>query len=55
MCLFIIIVYLNMFIDNTDKEKERKLEKVILELNRKGNNITRAASLSKAKEKHNDY
>ena len=38
-----------------DKEKERKLEKVILELNKKGNNITRAASLSKAKEKHNDY
>ena len=39
---------------STNRERERKLEKVILELNKKGNNITRAISLSKTKEKHNN-
>ena len=39
---------------SSERERERKLERVILELNKKGNNITRATSLSKAKEKHNN-
>lgn len=39
---------------STNRERERKLEKVILELNKKGNNITRATYLSKTKEKHNN-
>ncbi|MDD7271024.1 MAG: DNA polymerase IV [Spirochaetales bacterium] len=39
---------------SSDKERERKLEKVILSLNLKGNNIVRATSLAKRKVKDNE-
>lgn len=38
---------------SSNKERERKLEKVILSLNLKGNNIVRATSLAKSKVKDN--
>lgn len=38
---------------SSNKERERKLEKVILSLNLKGNNIVRATSLAKRKVKDN--
>ena len=39
---------------SSNKERERKLEKVILSLNLKGNNIVRATSLAKRKVKDNE-